>query len=1083
MPVLTSAAEIGGIAHDVQLSTNGQTFVPDLIGASAVDPGAAVTVRLVYNNRTSAAVTNASVRALLEAGFTYVSGTTRNCITPAPGEIVCNDSPGQAGAINEASVWSSSTDLTISPTAGLYDISPGQRQGVFEMGKKRYLNFQNCDYALVNGSNTDDIYGFQPGNVRIDAVTCGPGGNGTYHRSAQSLRNVVDLIARRYANMQDCDYALMNNLNTDDIVNFAPSNTPFTALTCGTSTDPNVYYRAANSLFAAGDHLGKRYLNFSDCDYINLSNSNTDDVVTLHPSNTPLTSYVCGGAVPGTAFRAQNSMFDPLDLLDTARGSGYIQFRMRAPQNPGVYTVTSTVSGNGISAVTDTAQVEVRGGNNACSARNEYTMTLSSSFYYSPLGQASGSATACTSASPGAGWTLADQECLISGGPCYTQVCLWRRPTPVSLEYTMTRAGGNYPDSLSCATTPPAGYSLKARGCAANNSVAPYYCFSDVCLWEKSGTAADLLFSHAGSNGTAVDCRQSSPGAGYSTKAQICILSNGPCFSDLCLWQRTNSCPPPASACSDTLDNDNDNLTDSQDPGCHTDGNPNNPNSYDPTDNNEFNQQVPQCSDGVDNADPEDTLVDIYDPGCHTDGNPNNPNSYSPNDNNEQNQQQVPQCSDGFDNDNDNLTDSQDPGCHTDGNPNNPNSYSPNDNNEQNQQQVPQCSDGFDNDNDTLVDIYDPGCHTDGNFSNPNSYDPNDNSEAIQVTVPQCRDGYDNDNDGQVDIYDPGCHMDGNPNNPNSYSPSDNDESNSSQLTGCIEVIKETYDTNGAVLTPVTQFSFRLDNNLVMQNLGDGRIRFQNVSAGSHTVTEEPKQGWIQITPATMQVTVSVGNTCAVLTFKNRQTVNTGNNTGNNNSCQSTTGNYEGQVCTNQNQPNQQSRFSDIDNVSTTGRAANYLAGRNIIGGYSDGTFRAANIVNRAETAKFLLLAKFGSVPEKVNNGRFWDVLDGQWYTKYVIDAADRGIISGYPDGSFKPDQGVTRAEFLKMLTLTFGLQQNLAYAYTDVNANDWFAQYAGAAQFYSLFPGTTTALNPNAPVTRGEIATAIWQILQALGL
>lgn len=43
----------------------------------------------------------------------------------------------------------------------------------------------------------------------------------------------------------------------------------------------------------------------------------------------------------------------------------------------------------------------------------------------------------------------------------------------------------------------------------------------------------------------------------------------------------------------------------------------------------------PQCKDGKDNSDPEDTLKDAQDPGCHTDGNPNNPDSYNPNDNDE----------------------------------------------------------------------------------------------------------------------------------------------------------------------------------------------------------------------------------------------------------------------------------------------------------------------------------------------------------------------------------------------------------------------------------------------------------------
>jgi hypothetical protein len=76
---------------------------------------------------------------------------------------------------------------------------------------------------------------------------------------------------------------------------------------------------------------------------------------------------------------------------------------------------------------------------------------------------------------------------------------------------------------------------------------------------------------------------------------------------------------------------------------------------------------APECSDDQDNADPEDTLVDEDDPGCHTDGNPDNPNSYDPDDDDETNTGEGPAgdetCSDGIDNDGDGLIDGDDPDC------------------------------------------------------------------------------------------------------------------------------------------------------------------------------------------------------------------------------------------------------------------------------------------------------------------------------------------------------------------------------------------------------------------------------------
>ena len=97
--------------------------------------------------------------------------------------------------------------------------------------------------------------------------------------------------------------------------------------------------------------------------------------------------------------------------------------------------------------------------------------------------------------------------------------------------------------------------------------------------------------------------------------------------------------------CSDTMDNDGDGVIDAADPGCHSDNDANNPASYNPNDNDETdrrdggnttgagNENGAQCADNRDND--GDGVIDEDDPGCHTDGNPNNPDSYDPTDDSE----------------------------------------------------------------------------------------------------------------------------------------------------------------------------------------------------------------------------------------------------------------------------------------------------------------------------------------------------------------------------------------------------------------------------------------------------------------
>ena len=95
--------------------------------------------------------------------------------------------------------------------------------------------------------------------------------------------------------------------------------------------------------------------------------------------------------------------------------------------------------------------------------------------------------------------------------------------------------------------------------------------------------------------------------------------------------------------------------------------------------------------------------------------------------------------------------------------------------------------------------------------------------------------------------------------------------------TGCIQILKEAYDTTGGILTPVPQFTFTLDGTAgTTQNDASGNAVFTNVTPGTHTVTEVnagPNWTLLQSTPQNGQVVVQAGQTCAAISFKNKQLV------------------------------------------------------------------------------------------------------------------------------------------------------------------------------------------------------------------
>lgn len=108
--------------------------------------------------------------------------------------------------------------------------------------------------------------------------------------------------------------------------------------------------------------------------------------------------------------------------------------------------------------------------------------------------------------------------------------------------------------------------------------------------------------------------------------------------------------------------------------------------------------------------------------------------------------------------------------------------------------------------------------------------------------------------------------------------------------------------------------------------------------------------------------------------------------------------------------------FSDVKSKAWYKESIDKAASNGITGGYPDGTFKPNNQISRAEIAS--LIARIGNfqLNETAETDSFNDIKSSKWYYKSVIMAKQNGIIGGYPDGSFKPDGKATRAEVATMI-------------------------------------------------------------------
>lgn len=145
--------------------------------------------------------------------------------------------------------------------------------------------------------------------------------------------------------------------------------------------------------------------------------------------------------------------------------------------------------------------------------------------------------------------------------------------------------------------------------------------------------------------------------------------------------------------------------------------------------------------------------------------------------------------------------------------------------------------------------------------------------------------------------------------------------------------------------------------------------------------------------------------------------------------------------------------------------------------GYPGGTFGPDNSMTRAEVAQMfyaLLLNKDVTITKT-----FSDVPADAWYATAVNTLASLGMVSGDPDGTFRPNAPITRAEFC-VIALAFAYEpDNAVCSFGDVSRGDWFYPYVAQAASYGWIGGYTNGnFGPNDQITRAQVTTIVNNML-----
>lgn len=149
--------------------------------------------------------------------------------------------------------------------------------------------------------------------------------------------------------------------------------------------------------------------------------------------------------------------------------------------------------------------------------------------------------------------------------------------------------------------------------------------------------------------------------------------------------------------------------------------------------------------------------------------------------------------------------------------------------------------------------------------------------------------------------------------------------------------------------------------------------------------------------------------------------------------------------------------------------------------GYPDGTVHPNGQITRAEVATIF----FRLLRDEVRDGAFTtsnsysDVAYGKWYNNPISTMSALGIITGYPDGTFKPNKPITRAEFAAIAARFDETQSGKSAIFSDVIGH-WAAKEIGIAYYNDWIKGYPDGtFKPDQNITRAEAMTMINRVLE----
>lgn len=165
--------------------------------------------------------------------------------------------------------------------------------------------------------------------------------------------------------------------------------------------------------------------------------------------------------------------------------------------------------------------------------------------------------------------------------------------------------------------------------------------------------------------------------------------------------------------------------------------------------------------------------------------------------------------------------------------------------------------------------------------------------------------------------------------------------------------------------------------------------------------------------------------------------------------------------------------FPDLESDDPSITAISYLKDEGIVEGYPDGTFQSLSKINRAEFMKIVV----ESITDNAEGSECFSDVHAEWFAKYICYGKTQGIVSGYADGTFHPEQDINFAEASKIIVNALDLTKASETDSAAITAleEQWYTDFAQTLSAQNAIPTSISDFDKS--IARGEMAEMIWRL------